>query len=275
MIGRCAKQIMLRVLSLGAGVQSTTLALMAAHGEIGPMPDCAIFADTGAEPKGVYAHLDWLEPLLPFPVHRVMKGEGYTRHLEQSVGRRVRMVTAPWHTDGKKPGMMPRICTQEFKIRPIQGKVRELLGIPPRARGPKSEVVEQWIGISMDEVIRMKPSGIGYIRHRWPLVEVGMNRRHCLAWLRQHGYPEPQKSACVFCPYHDDATWRRMRDQQPDDWAEAVRVDALLKLGGRDVRKTMFVHRQRVPLAEADLSTAEDRGQLDLFNNECEGMCGV
>jgi hypothetical protein len=37
----------LRVLSLGAGVQSTTLALMAAHGEIGPMPDCAIFADTG------------------------------------------------------------------------------------------------------------------------------------------------------------------------------------------------------------------------------------
>lgn len=32
--------IRLRVLSLGAGVQSTTLALMAAHGEIGPMPDC-------------------------------------------------------------------------------------------------------------------------------------------------------------------------------------------------------------------------------------------
>jgi len=39
--------IRLRALSLGAGVQSTTLALMAAHGEVGPMPDCAIFADTG------------------------------------------------------------------------------------------------------------------------------------------------------------------------------------------------------------------------------------
>ena len=34
-----ASSIRLRVLSLGAGVQSTTLALMAAHGEIGPMPD--------------------------------------------------------------------------------------------------------------------------------------------------------------------------------------------------------------------------------------------
>jgi hypothetical protein len=37
---------LLRVISLGAGVQSTTMALMAARGEIAPMPDCAIFADT-------------------------------------------------------------------------------------------------------------------------------------------------------------------------------------------------------------------------------------
>ena len=36
----------LRVISLGAGVQSSVMALMAAKGEIGPMPDCAIFADT-------------------------------------------------------------------------------------------------------------------------------------------------------------------------------------------------------------------------------------
>jgi hypothetical protein len=41
----------LRVISLGAGVQSTTMALMATHGEITLMPDCAIFADTHAEPK--------------------------------------------------------------------------------------------------------------------------------------------------------------------------------------------------------------------------------
>ena len=35
------------VLSLGAGVQSSTLALMAAKGEVTPMPDVAVFADTG------------------------------------------------------------------------------------------------------------------------------------------------------------------------------------------------------------------------------------
>lgn len=66
----------LRVISLGAGVQSTTMALMAAHGEIGPMPACAIFADTGAEPKSVYDHLAWLmlANVLPYPVHVVSGG---------------------------------------------------------------------------------------------------------------------------------------------------------------------------------------------------------
>lgn len=38
----------MRILSLGAGVQSSTLALMAEHGEI-EKPDYAIFADTGWE----------------------------------------------------------------------------------------------------------------------------------------------------------------------------------------------------------------------------------
>ncbi|CUX70115.1 conserved hypothetical protein [Agrobacterium sp. NCPPB 925] len=68
--------IRLRALSLGAGAQSTTMALMAAHGEIGPMPDCAIFADTGGSRKPSYEHLEWLTSpnVLPFPVHIVSAG---------------------------------------------------------------------------------------------------------------------------------------------------------------------------------------------------------
>ena len=50
----------LKVLSLGAGVQSTTLALMINQGEL-PMVDCAVFADTKGEPKYVYDHLNWLK----------------------------------------------------------------------------------------------------------------------------------------------------------------------------------------------------------------------
>ena len=63
----------LRILSLGAGVQSTTLALMIEKGEI-PMVDCAIFSDTMGEPKKVYEHLDWLEQNVSFPIYRISKG---------------------------------------------------------------------------------------------------------------------------------------------------------------------------------------------------------
>ena len=64
---------MKRFLSLGAGVQSSTLALMIAHGELEPV-EAAIFADTGWEPRKVYEWLDWLEQQLPFPVYRVQHG---------------------------------------------------------------------------------------------------------------------------------------------------------------------------------------------------------
>jgi 3'-phosphoadenosine 5'-phosphosulfate sulfotransferase (PAPS reductase)/FAD synthetase len=62
------------VINLGAGVQSSTMALMAAHHEIEPMPDFAVFADTGDEPTEVYRWLEKLEKMLPFPVYRVSKG---------------------------------------------------------------------------------------------------------------------------------------------------------------------------------------------------------
>ena len=43
-----------RVLSLGAGVQSSTLAFLYQNGVLKPAPHFAIFADTQTEPKAVY-----------------------------------------------------------------------------------------------------------------------------------------------------------------------------------------------------------------------------
>ena len=118
------------ILSLGAGVQSTTLALMAAKGEVTPMPDCAIFADTMAEPLAVYEHLDWLETQLPYPVYRVCWDNLETKAGE--VGSRKK--------DGKRyirgyipafmeSGLLSRTCTGNFKIFPVKRKVKELFGI--------------------------------------------------------------------------------------------------------------------------------------------------
>lgn len=270
------RQGMLRVLSLGAGVQSTTLALMAAHGEITPMPDCAIFADTGAEPSAVYEHLCWLASgnVLPFPVHVVRFKDGLTKNIEASVAGG-RFAGAPFFAEtGRGAGMLRRQCTREFKIQPIVTKVRELVGLAHRQIGPKKPVVEQWIGISLDEAIRAKSSRVRWITHRWPLLEKRMHRRDCLNWLARRGYPRPPRSACVYCPYRSNEEWRALRDS-PLDWAEAQRVDALIRTGVRGTRDPLYAHRSLKPLAEVDLSTDEDRGQISMFVNDCEGMCGV
>ncbi|MFT4118299.1 hypothetical protein [Bradyrhizobium sp.] len=297
--------IRLRVLSLGAGVQSTTLALLAAHGEIGPMPDCAVFADTGWEPAAVYRHLAWLMSgnVLPFPVHVVSAGNIREQLVAAGQGRRwasipafTRTVTPAGAevavldeddegalieigrrrttTEAVSIGMIRRQCTTEFKIVPIRRKVRALAGLTKK-RSPACAVVEQWIGISTDEIVRAKPSFEPWQVKRFPLIEQRMSRHDCLAWLRRHGYPIPPKSACIGCPFHDNARWRDMRDHDPEAWADAVDADRALRSGIRGVRGQVFLHRSCVPLDEADLATAADHGQLDLWPNECEGMCGV
>jgi hypothetical protein len=268
-------QRLLRIISLGAGVQSTTMALMAAHGEIGPMPDCAIFADTGWEPKAVYEHLRWLMSpgVLPFPVHIVSAGSILNGILSAASGNRWASIPAYANTpDGV--GQMRRQCTREYKIVPIRRKVREIAGIANK-RSPKYPIVEQWIGISLDEAIRMKPSMEKWQVNRWPLIEQRMSRWDCELWLKRKGYAKAPKSACIGCPYHSDARWRDIRDNDPDAWAEAIEVDRKIRTGFRGMRHQIFLHRSCKPLDQADLTTAEDRGQLSLFMNECDGMCGV
>lgn len=62
--------------SLGAGVQSTTMMLLACEGVL-PKPDFGIFSDTGWEGKRVYEHLDaltrWCE-MHDIPIYRASKG---------------------------------------------------------------------------------------------------------------------------------------------------------------------------------------------------------
>ncbi|MCC6776657.1 MAG: hypothetical protein IT537_08485 [Hyphomicrobiales bacterium] len=268
-------EIKLRAISLGAGVQITTMALLAARGDTPDRPDCAIFADTQSEPTLVYRHLDWLEQQLPFPVFRVTAGSLRDQILAAMNGKARMDARPPFFT--LRGGMLRRQCTHDFKILPIQRKVRELLGLQKGQRGPRTVVVEQWIGISLDEAVRMRPSRLPYVAHRYPLVDARMTRADCIEWCRARAYPRPPKSACTFCPYRSNAEWRALRDHDPDAFADAVLIDEAIRPGipgpKRPKDTAWFVHADRQPLATVDLTTPEDRGQLNLFLNECDGLC--
>jgi len=252
------------ILSLGAGVQSSTLALMASYQEL-PVPDAAIFADTGWEPKAVYAWLDWLESYLAFPVYRVSRANIHKDLLARKNATDQRFASIPAYT--WNGGMSRRQCTREYKIEPIIRKIRELGG------GPKAPV-EMWIGISQDEIRRMKPNRVKWIINRWPLIERRMNRQDCLRWMREYGFPEPAKSSCIGCPFHDNGYWRRLKERSPKEFAEAVEVDkAIRDIPGFDYEQ--YLHRSLIPLDEVDLRSEEDMGQGDMFDNECEGVCGM
>jgi hypothetical protein len=126
-----------RILSLGAGVQSTTLALLAASGEVTPMPDLAIFADTGWEPAAVYQQLEWLRTpgRLPFPVRVVRAGNIKDGILARQNTTGGRYAAVPWYTtnpDGST-GIGRRQCTSEYKLTPIMRGIRDYLGVGRKA----------------------------------------------------------------------------------------------------------------------------------------------
>lgn len=257
------------------------MALLAAKGEITPMPKCAIFADTQAEPKSVYTWLDWLEKQLPFPVHRVTRGSltGESLRIRQKKsgkGTWAKSLIPAFilNKDGTK-GIMGRQCTSNYKVAELEKASRRIGEIK---HGQKTTGVVQWIGISLDEIYRMKPARVKWAVHRWPLVDLGMKRHDCLRWMKKNGYPTPPRSACVYCPFHNDSEWRRLRDDEPKEFARAVRFEkALQKVKGQtDYQSGIpFLHASLKPLGTVNFDSEEQRGQTNMFNNECEGMCGV
>ncbi len=248
-------------------MQSSALYLMACAGKFGCV-DAAIFADTRWEPRAVYEHLDQLETFGAdmIPIHRVSGGD--LRDTENHSSFK----DVPYFLLGRRgEGMSRRQCTGKLKIGPIRRRLSSLLSETGDPKRPGA--VESLIGISLDEIQRMKDSDVKWIRNAYPLVEARLRRSDCVAFLREHGWAAP-RSACVGCPYHSDAEWRRMRLEAPAEFADAVRFEREVQKRHTGLEGLPFLHASRVPLDRVDLSSPEDHGQLT-FDAECDGLCGL
>jgi hypothetical protein len=265
-----------QVLSLGAGVQSTAILLMSYEGELPPL-DYAIFADTGWEPKAVYDHLDEITDRVAdrIPIIRVGVGNIRDDLMNAAAGLPGRVPAPPLFVPGAdgRAALLRRQCTKEYKIVQIY---RELRKHSTRAERREAVTVDLWMGISLDEVQRMRDAREPWVRNVYPLIDQRLSRWDCERWLTARGINAP-KSACIGCPFHDRAMWRQMKDNHPDEFADAVEVDHAIRHLPNIQASAAYLHRDLVPLDQVDLSTPEDRGQQSLwgFDNECEGACGV
>jgi hypothetical protein len=250
-----------KVLSLGWGVQSFTLAAMVALGDLPPI-DAAIHADTTHESKLTYEFAErwvgWLKEC------GVKVATVISRDVQPIEGVVSQKTDIPAFTfNGKTKGQLRRQCTHQWKIVAIRRWLQA---------NRNGEQIEQWIGISMDEALRMRPSDVKYVTHRWPLIEKEMSRKDCGKYLIAKGLEVPPKSACTFCPFHSTKEWQRLKSI-PDDWREAITVDEKIRKARPPYE--LFVHPSCKPLEQVDLRTEQEKGQMSLWDEECSGLCGI
>lgn len=275
------KEFGMTYLSLGAGVQSSALLLMSNKGLFGvPKADIAIFSDTQAEPPWVYEHLEKLHEISKIPILTVTAGSlGKDTLIGKGEGHKG-FIPIPVFSANLEGQALPfrRQCTREYKIEPIQKAVRKYLGYQKGQR--VKEKVRALVGISVDEATRMKPSWFPYITNTYPLVETKISRQDCLNVLGEWGWSVPKKSACIFCPFHNDRNWKDYKESHPDLWEKIIDFDEKIRnlgqMTAKDPTRLSYLHKSLQPIKNVDFTKG---GQMEFeingFNNECEGMCGV
>jgi len=255
----------MRIISLGWGCQSFALAAMSALGVL-PKVDAAVHADTGHERAETYdLAARWTPWLEERGVRVVTVKETYQlAPVDEWGGVFLAAYTKSLANDSA--GMLRRQCTQRWKIAPI----RRWLQVNRDDRH-----VEQWLGITLDEVLRIKPSDVKYVTNVYPFVEMldrAWTRGMVIKWLAENDLEVPVKSSCVFCPYRDRATWREIQLSGNCDWEKALEVDRAIRNKRPDYQ--CYLTAQRKPLDDCDFRSQEDHGQMTLWDEEeCSGMC--
>lgn len=252
------------VWSYGGGTQSIAIALLVAQGKL-PRPDMIVFADTGREASETFEYTEaYVKPLLATlsltietASHDLSKVDLY-----KGTGAKETLLIPAYTRYGK----LLNFCSHEWKSRVVRRYIR--------ARGVKQCI--NWLGMSTDEVDRLRPSDVQWCETHWPLcgmpVNAGyglsMNRAMCKQLILEYGWPDPPKSSCWMCPHRRNKQWQRLKMFYPTDFAKAVELDKAIRAA--DTMNGVWLHDSRRPLDEVNFEQADS--QCDLFGCE-SGFC--
>lgn len=201
---KCAGMPPIRVLNMGAGVQTTAILL-----EYHKKYDYVVFADTGDEKPETYYYIEnFLKPFCKKVGLEWVTVKAKTSLMEHCNNRKIfPIVTRRW-------------CTEDFKIKPIQRFLRKEL------KASKTNPVICDIGISLDESHRARfDSGNKYQIMEYPLLDAKITRKQCYEIIKKHGFPVPPKSGCYYCPYMKRHEFRKLSQEHPDLFKKALDME--------------------------------------------------
>ncbi len=240
----------MKILSCGAGMQSTALALMScanklikedkteqfnfSYTEQVPIYDLILFCDLGLEPAWVMDQVRFIKTACEWsgiPFH-VIKSTLYEDYIENFGKKRV--VSIPfWSTDenGKK-GKMMRNCTLDYKINLMQNFVRwEILGYRKGERTHPEDLKahEMHLGFSKEEERRCSENPHKMFVNKFPLCEMNLVRADNYAYIKDVWGLDSKASACCFCPFHTNYFFKFIKHNHTDEYKKTVQFDEILE----------------------------------------------
>lgn len=257
-----------QVFSYGGGTQSIAMCVLIAQGKL-PKPDLIVIADTALEASSTWTYLnDHIKPLLA-PLGLEVEIAPHSLATVGLYGTKGDLLIPAYTNQSGERAKMPTFCSNEWKQRVVKRYLR--------TRGVKE--CDVWLGFSLDEAERCKPSGAKWFHRVYPLIDglmepyvpwglgsgQSLSRGDCVALVKDYGLPTPPKSSCYICPHRRNSQWRDLRDNYPEDFAKAVELDQQIREGDPHV----FLHEDLVPLHMADIDTKDS-----VMNENCTlGMC--
>jgi len=268
------------VMAFGAGVQTIALLIASLEGDYPIKPDFCVFGDPQYEHPKTYEALRFYEKYALERGVRIITGTNGNIKKDVLTPNK-RSPTLPfWTEDGTylksgklDGGKLLRQCTFEYKIAVVGKVTRKELGYK-KGQVVRDHHVNVWLGISIDESQRMKESKVHWQTIKWPLIEMKWSRATCIKYIESKGLPVPIKSSCVICPFHNNATWRDLKQNDPKLWEAACDWDdeaRRVALANGKIKSRIYVHKSMVPLRDANL----EEDNLELWGADCAGFCGT
>lgn len=249
-----------KVWSCGGGVQSTAIAVLIITGKL-PKPDLSCIIDTEREKSSTWEYLlEVTQPALARAgVNLEIIAKSRYAKMDLYTNKDHSLLIPAFTTIGDKLGKLSNFCSKEWKQYCVERWLAEkdLLNC------------EQWIGISIDEMRRVRVSRKRWLQNRYPLIELGLARTDCLTLVREFGWPVPPRSSCWMCPNMQNDEWHELKTEAPEDFAKAIELEREI----REIDSGVYLHRAAKTIDKIDFQDTNEKSPDD---NSCSsGLCFV